>query len=319
MSEDQDQTLKELLQSYSTEQRRNRRWDIGFRLVKYSFAIFFLLAFLGSIGDREGTSEFARGDHTALIDVEGVIANSETASADNIITALRRAMDNRHAKAVILRINSPGGSPVQAGYIYDEIRRLRALHPNKKVYAVIADLGASAAYYIAAATDAIYADRASLVGSIGITMDATGLVSFGFTEAMKKLGIERRMITSGESKNFLDPFSPLKPADRAHQQAMMDEVHRQFIDAVKQGRGDRLKPSKELFSGLVWTGERGVELGLVDRLGSSSYVAREVVGAEHMVDYTIRPSYFQQFTEGFGAAVARGLLEAGMERSPQLR
>jgi protease-4 len=315
----EDKALYDLVKAYIKERRRARRWDLGFRIVKYFFVIFFLFAFLGSVGEREAAPELTRADHTALIDVEGVIASSETASADNIISALRKAMDNRHAKAVILRINSPGGSPVQAGYVYDEIRRLRELHPDKKVYAVITDIGASAAYYIASAADEIFADRASLVGSIGITMDATGLASFGFTEAMKKLGIERRMITSGESKNFLDPFSPLKPADRAHQQAMMDEVHRQFIEAVEKGRGKRLKPSKQLFSGLVWTGEKGVKLGLVDKLGSSRYVAREVIGAERIVDYTLRPSYFQQFTEGFGAAVARGLIEAGMERSLQIR
>ena len=314
-----DKALYELVKAYIQERRRARRWDLAFRLVKYTLVIIFLISFLGSLGERQGAAELTRGEHTALIDVEGVIASSEAASADNIVTALRKAMDARHSKAVILRINSPGGSPVQAGVIYDEIKRLRSLHPDKKVYAVIADIGASAAYYIAAAADEIYADRASLVGSIGITMDATGLASFGFTEAMKKLGIERRMITSGESKNFLDPFSSLKPDDIAHQQAMMDEVHRQFIEAVQQGRGKRLKPSKKLYSGLVWTGEKGVEMGLVDRLGSSSYVAREVIGAERIVDYTIRPSYFQQFTEGFGAAVARGLIQAGVERSPQLR
>ena len=247
--------------------------------------------------------------HTALIEVHGVIADDAEASADNIVSSLRDAFEATHVAGIILRINSPGGSPVQAGYIYDEIKRLRKQYPEKAVYAVITDMCASGGYYIASAADEIYADKASIVGSIGVIMN-----SFGFVGAMEKLGIERRMLTAGENKGFLDPFSPLKEADVKHVESMLNNIHQQFIDVVKAGRGDRLKSNDELFSGLVWTGEQSVELGLVDGLGSASYVAREIIGQEKIVDYTIKPDPFEQFANRLGVVMAETFARiSGME------
>ncbi|MGD8408384.1 MAG: S49 family peptidase, partial [Thiohalophilus sp.] len=264
------------------EQRKSRRWKIFFMLliISYLFLVFFTVA------NREPsvTANLISRKHTALIEINGVIAADKEASADNIVTGLRNAFENDNAAGIILRINSPGGSPVQAGYIYDEINRLRELHPDTKVYAVISDIGASGGYYIAAAADEIYADKASIVGSIGVVMH-----NFGFTEAMDKLGIERRLYTAGENKGFLDPFSPAKKEDVQHIKRMLGNIHQQFIDAVKKGRGDKLGDDPKLFSGLIWTGEEGVELGLIDGLGNSSYVAREVIHAENIVNYTPQP------------------------------
>jgi protease-4 len=244
------------------------------------------------------------GDHTALVEVRGMIADDESASADNIVGSLRAAFKDKHTKGVVLRINSPGGSPVQSGYIYDEIRRLRAAHPDTRLYAVITDLGASGAYYIASAADAIYADKASLVGSIGVTA-----ASFGFVEAMERLGVERRVYTAGEHKAFLDPFQPQKEGEVRFWREVLEVTHRQFIDSVKQGRGERLrdKDHPELFSGLVWSGEQALQLGLVDALGSASHVAREVVGAENLVDFTVRETPFDRFAKKLGSGVAERL------------
>ncbi len=286
------------------EQRRARRWNIFFKLLGFAYLTLFLfLLFSQEWGEIETTV----GRHTALVEIQGVIDENAQANADSIITALRDAFSNKHVAGVIIRINSPGGSPVQAGYVYDEIRRLRKQHPDIPVYAVISDMGASGGYYIAAAADQIFADKASIVGSIGVTMNPLGLSSFGFTEAMKKLGIERRLLTSGESKSLMDPFSPLDPKEAAHVKKMLDNIHTQFIEAVRTGRGERLKDDPEIFSGLIWTGEEGVNLGLVDALGSASYVAREIVGAEEIVDYTIRPSYLDRFAERLGVALGKGL------------
>ena len=223
-------------------------------------------------------------------------------SADQVAAGLRAAFESSDTAGVILRINSPGGSPVQAGYISDEIVRLRALHPDTPVYAVIADVAASGGYYVAAAADAIYASRSSLVGSIGVSMDG-----FGFADAMDKLGVERRLITAGRHKGFLDPFSPARDEELAHLRSLLEEIHDEFIEVVKRGRGDRLAADADLFSGLIWTGSRGIELGLVDAFGSSSYVAREVIGAEEIVDFTLRPSRLEAVADRLGAGIARTL------------
>ncbi|HHS84130.1 MAG TPA: S49 family peptidase [Gammaproteobacteria bacterium] len=286
------------------EQRRSRRWGIFFKILAFGY-LFLLLFFLFS--GEWGELESAVGKHTALVEVQGVIDENAQASADSIITALRAAFGSENTAAVIMRINSPGGSPVQAGYVYDEIRRLRQQHPDIPLYAVISDMGASGGYYIAAAADKIYADKASIVGSIGVTMSPFSMSSFGFTEAMKKLGIQRRLLTSGESKSLLDPFSPLKPKDTEHIKKLLDNIHTQFINAVRTGRGDRLQDDPAIFSGLIWTGEEGVALGLVDALGSTSFVAREVIGVEEIVDYTLRPNYLDRFAERLGVALGKGI------------
>jgi len=221
-----------------------------------------------------------------------------------LVSGLRRAFKDKNTAGVILRINSPGGSPVQSGYVYDEIKRLRKKYPDIKLYAVVTDICASGGYYIASAADEIYADKASIVGSIGVLMDG-----FGFVDTMKKVGVERRLLTAGKHKGILDPFSPLKPSEVKHVQRLLDSIHQQFIDAVKAGRGDRLADDPQLFSGLFWNGEEGLKLGLVDGLGSSSYVAREIIGEEKVVDYTARPNYFDRFAERIGATMANVLGE----------
>ncbi|MDE2095512.1 MAG: signal peptide peptidase SppA, partial [Burkholderiales bacterium] len=243
----------------------------------------------------------------ALVELQGEIAADTLASADNINDALRAAFDDPDSKAVVLRINSPGGSPVQAGIINDEIRRLKKLH-HKKVYAVIEDTCASGAYYIAVAADEIYADKASVVGSIGVLMD-----SFGATGLMDKLGIERRLLTAGDNKGIGDPFSPLLPKQRAFLQAMLDQIHQQFIAVVRQGRGNRLKETPELFSGLFWNGQQALSLGLVDHLGNLDYVAREVVKAEDVVDYTPRENVAERLAKRFGASIGAGAVKSLQE------
>jgi protease-4 len=294
--------LEKALLASVQEQRRARRWGIFFKLliVVYLFAGLALLAPLFDL--QKGVA--GSGSHTALIEVRGMIVDQEAASADNIVGSLRAAFEDANTKGVILRINSPGGSPVQSGYIYDEIRRLRVEYPAIKLYAVISDLGASGAYYIASAADQIYADKASLVGSIGVT--ATG---FGFVGVMEKLGVDRRVYTSGEHKAFLDPFQPPKEEEARFWQGVLETTHRQFIDSVKQGRGERLKVDghPELFSGLVWSGEQALQLGLVDALGNTSYVAREVIGEKELVDFTVQESSFDRFAKKLGASVAEHL------------
>ena len=249
-----------------------------------------------------GDSGVSIGKHTALIDIHGVIAADAEASADNVITGLRAAFKNKGTAGIILRINSPGGSPVQAGYINDEIHRLRELHPDIPVYTVITDICASGGYYIAVGADQIYADKASIVGSIGVLMDG-----FGFVDAMNKLGIERRLLTAGEHKGFLDPFSPINVAEKKHVENLLAQIHQQFINVVKRGRGERLKDNKDLFSGLVWTGTQAVDMGLVDGIGSSSYVAREVIGVERIVDFTHERPPLERFIERIGATMVNSL------------
>jgi protease-4 len=301
--------LEKLARSALDEQRRARHWGIFFKMLTFIYLFVILFLALGVIGGKEVPLP---GKHTALVDLNGVIMADSEASAERVNAGLQAAFKNTDAVGVILRVNSPGGSPVQAGQINQEIRRLRALHPKVPVYAVVEDICASGGYYVAAAADKIYVDQASIVGSIGVLMDG-----FGFTGTMDKLGVERRLLTSGESKGFLDPFSPLVPAQREYAQQMLSEIHQQFIDVVRKGRGGRLKESPELFSGLVWTGARSVDLGLADALGSVDYVAREVLKAEHIVDYTTRESIAERFARRFGATVARTMVQ--LLATPSLR
>jgi protease-4 len=305
--------IEKVVNNLNVEHRRARRWGIFFKLL--TFIYLFALLWLFWSGSRFGADSVVPQAHTAVIEVNGPIMEGEEASADAIINALRRAFKAERSRAVVLRINSPGGSPVQAGYVYDEIKRLRQLHPQKKLYAVISDIGASGAYYIAAAADEIYADKASLVGSIGVIS-----ASFGFVELIDKLGVERRTMTAGENKAFLDPFSPLKEEEREFWQTVLETTHQQFIRQVKQGRGERLKEDDKLFSGLVWTGEQALDLGLIDGLGSTSMVAREIVGVEKLVDYTVRPEPLDRIIERLGVGVAKRLaLELGLRAGPTLR
>ena len=283
------------------EQRRTRRWNIFFKSLMFAYLFLILLMFY--VPDDATTGKLKPGKHTALVEINGVIADNTNANADTVITGLRDAFKDKDTAGVILRINSPGGSPVQAGYINDEIKRLRDLHPKTKLYAVVTDVCASGGYYIAVAADEIFADKASIIGSIGVLMDG-----FGFVDGMKKLGIERRLYTAGESKGFLDPFSPAKQGDVDHAKSLLGGIHRQFIDVVKAGRGQRLKEDKRLFTGLVWTGEESVELGLIDGLGSSSYVAREIIEAEDIVDFTPKETLFERFADRLGVTMANVLL-----------
>ena len=308
------QLLEKTLLASVQEQRRSRRWGIFFKLLTFVY-LFVALALFTPLMTME-KSAARGGSYTAVIDVTGVIADKESASADNIVGSLRTAFDDPKVKGIVLRINSPGGSPVQSGYVYDEIRRLRALHKDTKVYAVISDLGASGAYYIASAADQIYADKASLVGSIGVT--AAG---YGFVGAMEKLGVERRTYTSGEHKSFLDPFQPQKPEETQFWQGVLDTTHRQFIASVKQGRGERLKDKEhpELFSGLIWSGEQALQLGLIDGLGSTSSVARDVIGEKEVVDFTVQESPFDRFSKKLGASVAEQIAMWMGFQGPTLR
>jgi len=291
--------IEKTMLQLGVEQRRSRRWGVFFKVLTfgYLFALLFIMA--DSFGDKKvGDAE----TFTALVDLRGVIAASEEASADYLVTGLRAAFEAEGTKAVILRINSPGGSPVQSGYVYDEIKRLRVLYPDTPLYAVISDIGASGAYYIAAAADQIYADKASLVGSIGVV--ASG---FGFVGTMEKLGVERRLYTSGVNKAFLDPFSKEKDSEVQFWNGVLNKTHEQFIAKVKEGRGDRLHIDEDTFSGLIWNGEQALEKGFIDGLGSSGYVAREIVGAAEIVDFTPQPDPFERFTKTLGMAAGNAM------------
>ena len=278
-----------------TEQRRARRWNIFFKLLFFGY--FLALLLLAWPKPLFKSADDLTSKHTALVRIEGLIASSSEANARNVIEALRNAFKDEKTAGVVVEINSPGGSPVQAGEIYDEIQRLRQEYPKIPVHAVAGDLCASGGYYIAAAAQNIYANKASIVGSIGVRTD-----SFGFTDAIAKLGIERRAYTAGQNKDFLDPFKPENPAEVQHLQTMLDGIHQQFIAAVKQGRGERLKDNPELFSGLMWTGEQSIALGLVDALGSARSVAEAVVGAKKLRDYTKRTRWTERLLEGVEAA-----------------
>ena len=290
--------LERLVLDSLAEQRRSRRWNLALRTGWLAFVVILTVVLM----DPQWLRGDPSGPHSALVDISGVIADGGDANADLIVAGLQAAFEDADTAGVIVRINSPGGSPVQAGYINDEIVRLRALYPDTPLYAVIADIAASGGYYVAAAADTIFASRSSLVGSIGVLMDG-----FGFVGAMDKLGVERRLIAAGDHKGFLDPFSPARDEEVAHFRTLLDEVHAEFIHVVKRGRGDRLADDADLFSGLIWTGARGRKLGLVDEFGSSGYVAREVIGAEDIVDFTSRPSPLDTLADQFGAGVARTL------------
>lgn len=280
------------------EQRTARRWRIFFRLAWLLVWIALAGFILSGAWDWGGKAAEGKRQHTAVVEIDGEIGAESPANATNVIVALKRAFQDRNAKAVVLWINSPGGSPVQAGIINDEIHRLKSLH-HKPVYAVVEDLCASAAYYIAVAADEIYVDKASMVGSIGVLMNG-----FGFTDLMQKIGVERRLQTAGANKGMLDPFSPQDEGQRQHVQAMLDQIHQQFIKVVREGRGARLQESGETFSGLIWTGEQAVRSGLADHLGSLSQVAREVVKAEQLVDYTERENVSDWLARSLGASFA---------------
>ncbi|WP_035382897.1 S49 family peptidase [Ferriphaselus sp. R-1] len=305
MSEQNDNwergVLEKLAMSAIQEQRRARHWSILFKVLTFGYLFILLYLFMGW-GESKKESPLGGSNHTALVNLHGVIAADTAANADDIISSLQDAFEDAHTQGVVLRINSPGGSPVQAGYINDEIRRLRAKHPSIPLYVVVEDICASGGYYIAAAADKIFVNKASMVGSIGVLMDG-----FGFTGTMEKLGVERRLITAGENKGFLDPFSPANPAQSEYARQMVGEIHQQFIDVVRQGRGQRLKQSPELFSGLVWTGERSIELGLADAEGSLDSVAREVIKAENIVDFTVHEGLADRLAQRFGAGVASAL------------
>jgi protease-4 len=302
--------IEKLATAALKEQRRARRWGIFFKLLTFAYVTFLLVLLLDWRGEAD---RLAGAKHTALVEITGVIDSKGNASADNVNAALQSAFKDRNTQGVILRVNSPGGSPVQAGIIYDEIRRLRAKYPDVPMYAVVEDICASGGYYVASAADRIYVDKASLIGSIGVLMD-----QFGFVETLDKLGVERRVLTAGENKAFLDPFSPLQPAHVEHAKSLLGEIHRQFIEVVRKGRGTRLKDSPELFSGLLWTGTKSVELGLSDGLGSVDYVAREVIKAEDIVEYTRRENLAERLARRFGATLAEAIgLSAGA--GPRLR
>jgi len=293
---DYQKIVQKLAFAAINEQRRARRWRIFFTSLFFLYVTVVGFMLVDS-GESDAVEE---GRHTALVLMPGVIASGEKAGAENVIAGLKAAFEDEDTAGVILEINSPGGSPVQSAYIYDEIRRLRGDHESIPVYVVISDIAASGGYFVAAAADKIYVNKSSLVGSIGVRMD-----SFGAVDLMKKIGVERRLLIAGKNKGLADPFLPENPEQTAHLQQMLDEVHQHFIDAVKQGRGDRLSPQEDLFSGLVWTGEKAIELGLVDDYGTTQSVARDVIEAETIVDYTPKGALIEQLLEGFGITLGK--------------
>ena len=291
------------------EQRASRRWGIFFKLLAFAY----VTALLFFAVDWQKADAMSAGKHTALVEVSGIIAPGTDNSAEKINTALQAAFKDSNTVGVVVRINSPGGSPVQSQNIYDEMRRLRTKHPSIPLYVVVEDLCASGGYFIAAGADRIYVNKSSLVGSIGVRMD-----SWGVTGLMDKLGIERRLLTAGENKGFLDPFLPVDEKQKLHALSMLNEIHQQFISVVREGRGKRLKETPELFSGLIWTGQKSIELGLADGFGSLDYVAREVVKAEDIVDYSQKENIAEKFARRLGAGAAGALAEFAVRYSPTL-
>lgn len=289
--------LENLAVSSLKEQQRSRRWGIFFKALTFTYLFLLLFVALGWLGDVRVSSS---SEHTALIDISGVIAADSLSSADNINASLKSAFQDKNTRGVILRINSPGGSPVQSGYINDEIHRLRTEHPDIPVYAVVGDICASGGYYVAVAADKIFVNKSSLVGSIGVLMDG-----FGFTGTLEKLGIERRLLTAGENKGFLDPFSPADPKQKEHAKELLIEIHNQFINVVKDGRGQRLKEVPDMFSGIIWTGQKSVDLGLTDGIGDAEYVAREIVKADSIVEFTTKEGLTELFVKRFSEAIFR--------------
>jgi len=308
-SEWQRQTLEKLAFASLREQKTRRRWGILFKSLGFLYLFLLFFYAMDWIGSDSGT----KTDHTAVIDIQGVIGSDDQVNAENVISSLESAYDNKHTKGVILRINSPGGSPVQAGMINDEIKRQRKLHPTIPIYAVVEDICASGGYYIAVATDKIYVDKASIVGSIGVLMDG-----FGFTGIMDKVGVERRLLTSGENKAILDPFSPVNPKHKEFAQKMLDQIHDQFIAVVREGRGNRLKETPEIFSGLFWSGETSIALGLADGYGSTEYVAREIIKQDNIVDFTTHEGFADKFAKRIGASMTNAVMSGSFLGSMKL-
>jgi protease IV len=294
------------------EQRRRRRWGIFFKFLTFAYVTFLLVAFV----DWKGRAELASGSkkHTAMVELNGIISPGSDASAEKITTALQAAFKDKNTQGVIVRINSPGGSPVQAQTIYDEMKRLRKKYPDIPLYAVVEDICASGGYFVAAGADRIYVSPSSVVGSIGVLMNG-----FGFTGLMDKLGVERRLITAGENKGMLDPFSPLDPKDKAYAESLMKDIHQQFVSVVREGRGKRLKETPEMFSGLIWTGAKSVELGLADGYGTLDSIAREVIKAEDIVDYSQKEGVAEKIAKRFGASMASALVESAVRALPVIR
>jgi protease-4 len=297
------ETIEKVLLASIEEQRRSRRWGIAFKsllAVYLAVGLWFTVRPFADTIKQNGSA-----DHTAVIDVAGMIAPGQPASADNIIDGLRDAIEDDNTKGIILRMNSPGGSPVQSAYVFEEVRRIKALKPKLPIHAVVADMCASGCYYIASAADKIFVNNASVVGSIGVIMGG-----FGFVDAMKTLGVERRVMTSGAHKALMDPFSPVDPIAKDHMQGLMSGIHQQFIDAVKQGRGVRLKETPDMFSGLIWTGAEGIKLGLADELGSDRDVAEKIIGAKKLVSFNPEEKLLDRLTHRFGAAIGSALAES---------
>ncbi|MDP3743185.1 MAG: S49 family peptidase [Methylotenera sp.] len=294
----QRDAIERLASAALTEQRTARRWGTFFKGLTFTYLLIILLMALGVFSEAKKKFEA----HTALIDISGVIQAGGDVNAEAVMSSLHDAYDNKGTKGIIFRINSPGGSPVQAGIIFDEIKRQKKLHPNIPVYAVVEDICASGGYYIAAAADRIYVDKASIVGSIGVLMDG-----YGFTEVMKKVGVERRLMTAGENKAMLDPFSPVNPKHQQFAQTMLNEIHEQFKTVVRQGRGARLKETSETFSGLFWSGEQSIKIGLADAIGSADFVAREIIKQEEIVDFTYQDDFASRIAKRIGASVSEGV------------
>jgi len=314
MTDNADQWERKVVEKIAlagiAEQRRARRWGIFFKLLTFAYITWIILLVTGWQATEAPKAE----KHTALVEIDGLIAPGTDASADRVTSALQAAFEDERTQGVVLRINSPGGSPVQAQTIYDEMRRLRKKYPKIPLYAVVEDLCASGGYYVAVGADRIYVSKSSIVGSIGVRMDG-----FGVTGLMEKLGIERRLLTAGNNKGMLDPFLPLEESHRQYALALMGEIHEQFIAVVREGRGDRLKETPDMFSGLIWSGQKGIELGLADAVGSLDYVAREVVKAEEIVDYTEKENFAERLARRFGASVARAFAELALREAPALR
>lgn len=313
MTDNDGQWERGVIEKLSTaalkEQRSGRRWGIFFKLLTFAYVTVIIVLAMDWKSGGETT-----GKHTALVEVNGIIAPGSDASAERVTAALQRAFEDKDTQGVVVRINSPGGSPVQAQNIYEEMRRLRKKYPGIPLYAVVEDLCASGGYYVAAGADRIFVAKSSIVGSIGVRLDG-----FGVTGLMEKLGVERRLLTAGENKGFMDPFLPVDEKQRRHAQTLLNEIHQQFIGVVREGRGKRLKETPDMYSGLIWTGQKSVELGLADAIGSMEYVAREVIKAENIVDYTQKDNIAEKFARRLGAGAASALLELMLRQAPLLR
>ena len=313
MTEEQSNWERDLVTKLASaalrEQRRARLWGIFFKLLTFAYITFILF----SVYDWRGRAEMSGGKkHTAMVELNGLIAPNTDASAERITASLQAAFKDKNTQGVVLRINSPGGSPVQSQTIYDEMRRLRKKYPEIPLYAVVEDICASGGYFVAAGADRIYVSKSSVVGSIGVLMNG-----FGFTGLMEKLGVDRRLITAGENKGMLDPFSPVQEKDVEHAKKLVNDIHQQFIAVVREGRGKRLKETPETFSGLIWTGQKSIELGLAEGIGSLDSVARDVVKAEEIVDFTQKENIAEKFARRFGASAANALAEFALKHSPE--